>query len=157
MSNKVTVTALCKEGVRETYLFPSLMKPVVVIGKRAIHHLRTSLASGKMLSCHSARSLKLVPINQKLPGQKMGRWPSVLVYLAIIGPKTCDKDQIPTFSIAFLPTSIKCNWLELGKQTTPLCRHSTGISNSDLSRQLVDPFTNFQPWQWNKMLRGIRS
>ena len=31
---KVTVTALCKEGVRETFLFQSLMKPDVGKGKR---------------------------------------------------------------------------------------------------------------------------
>ena len=34
LSNKVTVTALCKEGVRETFLFQSLMRPVVGKGKR---------------------------------------------------------------------------------------------------------------------------
>ena len=33
LSNKVTVTALCKEGVRETYLFPSLTKPIIGKGK----------------------------------------------------------------------------------------------------------------------------
>ena len=34
LSNNVTVRALCNEGVRETYLFPPLMKPVVGKGKR---------------------------------------------------------------------------------------------------------------------------
>ena len=36
LSNKVTVTALCKEGVRETFLFQSLMGPVVGKGNRTI-------------------------------------------------------------------------------------------------------------------------
>ena len=38
LSNKVTVTALWKEGVRETFLLQSLMKPVVGKGKKTIRH-----------------------------------------------------------------------------------------------------------------------
>ena len=42
-----------------------------------------------------------------------------MTYLAIKGPKTSDKGQIPTFSITFPPTPLQCNWLELGKPTPP--------------------------------------
>ena len=58
-------------------------------------------------------------INQLLPGLQLARCPSV-TYLVIKGPKTSDKGQIPTFSITFPPTPLQCNWLELGKPTTPL-------------------------------------
>ena len=43
-------------------------------------------------------------INQLLPGLQLARCPSA-TYLAIKGPKTSDKGQIPTFSITFPSTS----------------------------------------------------
>ena len=55
-------------------------------------------------------------INQLLLGLQLPLYPSV-TYLANKGPKTCDKGQIPTFSITFPPTPLQCNWLELGKPT----------------------------------------
>ena len=40
---------------------------------------------------------------------------TTVTYLAIKGPKTNDKGQIPTFSITFPSTPLQCNWLQLGK------------------------------------------
>ena len=45
-------------------------------------------------------------IHQLLPGLQLARCPSV-TYLAIKGPKTSDKGQIPTFSITFPSTSFQ--------------------------------------------------
>ena len=62
------------------------------------------------------RSLNMEAINQLLRRLQLAWCPSV-TYLAIKGPKTYDKGQIPTFSITFPPTPLQCNWLELGKPT----------------------------------------
>ena len=54
-----------------------------------------------LMSQNIAKRLSMVAINQLLSVEKVVRCPS-MVYLAIKGPKTCDKSRIPPFSITFL-------------------------------------------------------
>ena len=52
------MTALCKEGVRETYLFPSLKKPVIGKGKRN-HSLPTACPKIFASSWYDVKPIRL--------------------------------------------------------------------------------------------------